>query len=259
MTGRLLRVVAITWWLQLKMRSRSAFDGLLSLLWPLFFATTIFLMYRGSTAGQAEMLSAAVGASMMGVWSSTSTTSAFALQMARRQGTLELLVAAPTPFSLLILPITLSMATIGAYSMLTTLLWGRLVFGINLDIADPVMFVVSVLVTILAIGMLGFLVALGSVRYRSAWALGSALEMPIWLICGFLVSVSSLPVWVRPLSWVLAPTWGLSAIHAATEGRDALAPLAICLGLGITYVIAGILLSRVLLDSARSRATLALS
>src|SRR5690242_15026402 len=108
-----MRIVLVAWWLQLKIRSRSAFDGILGVLYPLFFATTVFLMFRGGGVQGPALLSAAVGASVMGVWSSTSTTAASSLQQERRQGTLELLVAAPTPFSLVILPVTLSMATIG--------------------------------------------------------------------------------------------------------------------------------------------------
>lgn len=256
---RTLRLLGVIWWLQLKMRSRSAFDGLLSLLWPLFFATTVFLMFRQGDAAGPAMLSAAVGASVMGIWSATSTTAAFALQMERRQGTLELLVASPKPFSLLIVPLTLSMATIGAYSMIATLLWGRFVFGIEIAVRNPVMFVGSVLVTVLAIGMLGYLIALSSVRYRAAWALGSALEMPVWLICGFLVSISSLPAWVRPVSWLLAPTWGMSAIRASAEGRNALPDLALCAGLAAAYGLIGAIVARWLVNSARARATLALS
>jgi ABC-2 type transport system permease protein len=252
-------LIAVTWWLQLKMRSRSAFDGLLSLLYPLFFATTVFLMFRQGDAAGPAMLSAAVGASVMGIWSATSTTAAFVLQMERRQGTLELLVVAPTPFALLIVPLTLSMATIGAYSMIATLLWGRFVFGIEIAVRSPAMFVASVLVTVLSIGMLGFLIALSSVRYRAAWALGSSLELPVWLISGFLVSISSLPAWVRPVSWLLAPTWGMSAIRASTEGRNPLPDIAACIGLAIAYGVIGSIVAGRLIDSARNRATLALS
>ena len=39
-------MVVVTWWLQLKMRSRSSFDGFLAIVYPLFFATTVFFMYR---------------------------------------------------------------------------------------------------------------------------------------------------------------------------------------------------------------------
>jgi ABC-2 type transport system permease protein len=257
---RIVRLIGITWWLQLKMRSRSAFDGLLSLLWPLFFATTIFLMFRQGNAAGPAMLSAAVGAAVMGIWSATSTTAAHSLQIERRQGTLELLVAAPTPFALLIVPLTLSMATIGAYSMIATLLWGRFVFGIHVTVADPAMFAFAVLVTVISIGMLGFLIAIASVRYRTAWALGSALEMPVWLICGFVVAVSALPAWVRPISWVLAPTWGMAAIRdSAQGGGNPLTGLAMCVGLAAVYGLIGWALARWMVNSARARATLALS
>jgi ABC-2 type transport system permease protein len=257
---RSVRLVAVIWWMQLKIRGRSAFDGLLSLLWPLFFATTIFLMFRAGTAGGAALLSAAVGASVMGVWSATSTTAASSLQQERFQGTLELLVAAPTPFSLLIAPVTLSMATIGAYSMVVTLLWGRFVFGIPIAVADPVGFVVAAVVTVVAIGMLGYLIAVSSVRYRVAWALGTAVEMPVWLISGFLVPLAALPEWVRPISWALAPTWGMAAIRAAADGSGGyLVDLLLCLALAAAYGAVGALVARWMVDSARRHATLALT
>lgn len=255
---RLVRLVAVTWWLQLKLRSRSAFDGLLSLLWPLGFASTVFLMYRQRDPG-AVLLSASLGASVMGVWSATSTTAAGVLQMERRQGTLELLVAAPTPFPYLVIPMTLSMATIGAYSIAVTLLWGRLVFGIPLVVKDPLAFVGAVAVTVVAIGMLGFLLAIGSVRYRTAWALGNALELPVWLICGFLVPIANLPAWVRPISWILAPTWGMAGIRAAATGTGTTRDLLLCAALALGYGALGGVLSARLLDSARRRATLALT
>jgi ABC-2 type transport system permease protein len=71
-----LRLLAVGWWLQLKLRSRSAFDGALSLLWPLFFATAIFLMYGTREQSGGVLLSAAVGAAVMGIWSATSVTAA---------------------------------------------------------------------------------------------------------------------------------------------------------------------------------------
>ena len=255
---RTLRLVLVVWWLQLKIRSRSAFDGLLGMIYPLFFATTIFLMYRAGSAGGAALVSAAVGASVMGVWSATSTTAASSLQQERRQGTLELLVASPSPFPLLIFPLTLSMATVGVYSMVATLLWGRFVFGIHIAIAQPLLFAVAVLVTLIAIGMLGFVMAVSSVRYRSAWALGNAFEMPVWLICGFLVPLSVLPGWLQPVAWVLAPTWGLAAIRAAAEGRPSATAILLCLALAAAYGLIGALVSRRLVDSARRDAKLAL-
>jgi ABC-2 type transport system permease protein len=254
-----LRLLGVSWWMQLKMRSRSAFDGFLSLLWPLFFATTIFLMFRAGNNAPRALLSAAVGSSVMGIWSATSTTASSALQQERRQGTLELLVATPAPFALVMAPLTLSMATVGAYSMVTTLLWGRFVFGIPLDIASPAAFVLGVLATVLAVGLLGFLLAVCSVRYRSAWSLGAQLELVVWLIGGFIIPVATFPAWVHPLSWALAPTWGMNAIRAATFGDAWALDALMCLALGAVYAAVGTYLAHRLLRSARQHASLALS
>jgi ABC-2 type transport system permease protein len=252
------RLLVLSTWLQLKMRSRSAFDGVLALVYPLFFATTVFLMFRQGGQSQA-LVGAAVGASVMGVWSAVSTTASTSLQQERRQGTLELLVASPTPFPLIVVPITVSMAIIGLWSMLATLLWGRWVFGIDVRIDDPAGFVAAALVTVLAISLVGYLLAVSAVRYRSAWALGTAFELPVWLVCGFLVPLTQLPDWVRPVSWARPPTWGVSAVKDAAEGRSPWVDIAVCLAVAACYAVAATAVSTRALRSARAAATLALT
>jgi ABC-2 type transport system permease protein len=252
------RLLLLGTWLQLKMRSRSAFDGVLALVYPLFFATTVFLMFRQGGDSQALVV-AAVGASVMGVWSAVSTTASTSLQQERRQGTLELLVASPTPFPLIVVPITVSMSIIGLWSMLATLLWGRLVFDIDVRVDDPVGFVAAALVTVIAISLMGYLLAVSAVRYRGAWALGTALELPVWLICGFLVPLSQLPDWVRPVSWALPPTWGVSAVKEAAEGRSPWADIVVCLAVALCYAVIASTVSTRVLRSARAAATLALT
>ena len=252
------RTLGIGWWFHLKMLSRSAFDGILGILWPLFFATVAFLMYRISSDDR-TLLYAAVGASVMGVWSSVSTSGSGVVQRERWQGTLELLVAAPVPMPLVLLPITVAMATIGLASMVVTLLWGRFLFGIEVSVAYPLLFLLSLPVTVVSVGAVGFLLSVTVVRYRSAWALGSSLELPVWLVCGFLVPIGILPDWVRPLSWLLAPTWGVQAIRESALGGNPLPELGLCLLIGAGYLGLGVLAAESVLRSARQNATLALS
>jgi|SRR5579859_274961 len=252
-----LRLILVAWWLQMKMRSRSAFEGVLGVLWPLFFATTIFLMYRQSASG-AALIGASVGASAMGVWSATSTTASSALQSERRQGTLELLVAAPASFPMLVFPIALSMTTVGLYSLVATLLWGRVAFGIPITFHDPFGFVCAVAAVVISIALMGFLESVLMVRYRAAWAIGTALELPVWLLCGFLVPLTLLPAWVRPISWALPPTWGAYALRAAALGGSPWLDVLVCMLLGAVFAALATALSHRLVDSARTHATLAL-
>lgn len=254
---RSLRLIALGWLFHFKMLVRSSFNGVLGILYPLFFATVAFFMYRAGSPD--ALLYASLGAAVMGVWSATSTAAGAALQRERWHGTLELLVAAPVHFSLILLPVTLAMSSIGIYSMAATLLWGWAVFGIDLHLAHPLLFVLAVPTTVISIGLLGFLLAVSFVRYRTAWALGNLLEYPVWLICGFLVPLSLFPGWVKPISWALAPTWGMNAIRESALGGSPFGDVAMCLALGAGYTLAGVLVVEEFLHAARARATLALT
>jgi ABC-2 type transport system permease protein len=225
---RTVRVLAVGWFFHLKMLMRDPFNGLLNILYPLFFATVAFFMFR--VGGSEEtLLYASLGASVMGIWSATSTSAGAAMQRERWHGTLELLIASPTPF------------------------------GIELSIEHPLVFALSIPATVVSIGTLGFLMAVAFVRHRAAWALGNLFEYPVWLICGFLVPLSLLPEWVRPISWALAPTWGMNAIRESALGGDPLLDIAMCAVLGALYTILGVTVAERMLSAARARATLSLT
>jgi ABC-2 type transport system permease protein len=255
---RLARVLAVGFGLHLKMMTRSSFDGFLGVLWPLFFATIAFLMFRAGAGGE-SLVFASFGAAVMGIWSSTSTSAGSAMQRERWHGTLELLVSAPVHFAAVLLPVTVAMSALGLYSMTATLLLSRFVFGVDLPFEQPVALAVAIVATVVSIGAMGFLLAVSFVRYRTAWALGNLLEYPVWLIAGFLVPLALLPAWVRPISWVLAPTWGVDAIREAASGGGPWPEMGLALALGAVYLVIGIAVLETVLSSARRAGSLALA
>jgi ABC-2 type transport system permease protein len=226
------------WWFHLKMLARSAFNGVLQVLWPLFFATIAFLMYALGVA-TGRCCTPRSGASVMGVWSAVST-SASGCRAARA------LVRHPRaarrrarPAAAVLLPITDRDGTVGLYAMVATLLWGRFLFGIDVTHRAPT--------AVRGLGAgdravhrhAGLSPQRHVVRYRSGWALGNAFELPVWLVCGFLVPIGILPDWVRPISWVLAPTWGVRAIReSALGGQPAARPRAVP-AVGLAYLAIG--------------------
>ena len=255
---RLVRLLAIGWLFHMKMLTRSAFNFLLGIIYPLFFASAAFFMFRSGDDPK-PLLYASLGAAVMGIWGTTSTAAGAAMARERWHGTLELLVAAPVHFAYVLLPVTIAMATIGIYSMAATLAWGWLVFGIDIQVGDPLAFALAVPATVVTIGALGFLMAVGFVRFRQAWALGNMFEYPVWLISGFLVPLSLFPGWVRPISWALAPTWGIEAIRGAALGGSPWTDIGVSILLGAAYTAAGIVLVNRALRAARAKATLALT
>ena len=72
-TRRLTRSASWVGWLfQMKMISRSAFEGIWQFIYPLFFATVAFFVFRPATARDAPLRP--LGAGVMGMWAATSTT-----------------------------------------------------------------------------------------------------------------------------------------------------------------------------------------
>jgi ABC-2 type transport system permease protein len=238
--------------------SRSSFDILAMTAWPILNATMAYYLF--GVGGNANVLfNASLGATVMAIWASVVTGSSGALDFQRRLGTLELLVAAPIPFLAILAPITIATASIGIYAFASTLLWGTFVFGIPLHFVHPGLFLLALPVAVIAIGMLGLIIATTIIVYRQALFLGNSFEYPGFLITGLLIPLSVLPGWVTPIAWLLAPTWGMRAIRHAALGGAALPDIGMCLGLSLVYLGIAAVCLRGLENLARARATLALS
>jgi ABC-2 type transport system permease protein len=241
-----------------KTLTRSLFFLLTSLFLPLLIATIAYYMFQ---AGQrpGTLFYASLGAGVYGIWTSTLFGSGGAIQWQRWQGTLEVLVAAPAPFFLVLLPLTLATSTIGIYSLAATIVWGRLVFGIPFDLVHPLLLVVAVPVTIVGLGLLGMLFASTFILYRHANALSNMLEWPVLLVTGMLVPLSLLPYWSQPIAWLLAPTWGMRAIRESALGGNPLPAIGMTVLLGAVYLALSALFLRHFERLARAKASLSLT
>ena len=253
-----LRLLWVGWRFYVKNLTLSGFFILTSVLQPVIFASVAYFMFEAG-ARQGTLLYVALGAGMMGIWSSTLFGSGGAIQWQRWQGTLEYSIAVPPPLLLVIVPLTLATATIGLYSLTATLFWGWLFFDVPLEVADPVAFLVALPAAVLGLGLLGLVLASTFVLYRNANALSNLLEFPVWLITGLLVSLSLLPGWVGPFSWLLAPTWGINALREAAIEGDAWPEIGMCLLLSAVYLVIGHFALRHFERLARERATLAIA
>lgn len=142
---------------------------------------------------------------------------------------------------------------------MVTILWGRLLFGIPFTIVHPLAFAVSIPACIVAIGLLGLIVAATFVLYRSAFALGIAMQYPVWIATGLLVPLTVLPGWLGPVSWLLAPTWGFRAIKEAALGGSPWPAIGMCAVVSLVYLVIALVCLEVFERLARSRAALRLA
>jgi ABC-2 type transport system permease protein len=255
---RVLRVLGIGWLLHFKIISRSPFAMGVGVTWPIVNATIAYFMYRAGGHPQ-TLLYASLGSAVAGIWSMAAIDVTGAIQRQRWWGTLELLVGAPVPFALILLPMAIAIASAGIYALATTLVWGRLVYGIPLPLEHPLAFVVAVPVTIASLGVLGFALSMVLMRFRTAGWIGNSLEYPVWIVSGLLFPIAVLPAWSHPISWALAPTWGMRALLHSALGGHPWREVGLCAGLAVVYAALGVALLERFLDAARERATLSLT
>jgi ABC-2 type transport system permease protein len=252
------RVIWTGFAMNLKMLGTSGFFLLTSVVQPVIFATIAFYMFRsGHRSG--TLLYTALGAGMMGVWSTTLFGSGGMIQWQRWQGTLELGVSAPPPMVLVYLPFSLANAVTGAYALAATLVWGRIAFGVPLQLVHPWLFVAALFATVVSLGLMGLVLASTFILYRYANALANLLEYPVWIASGLVFSTALLPAWTRPISWALPPYWGVLALRHAALGGEVWRPLAMVALLGVASVTIAAVTFRVFEHLARARATLSLT
>jgi ABC-2 type transport system permease protein len=258
---RSARLLVAGWRFHVKHLTASGFFLVTTVFLPLVLAAVAYFMFRaGGHDGPGTLLYASLGAGVMGIWSSTLFGSGGAIQWQRWQGTLEALVASPAPFLLVLLPITLATSTVGLYSLVATILFGRVFFGVPFSVHDWPAFVAAIPATVIGLGLLGLVFATTFVLYRHANALSNMLEFPVLFVTGLLVPLALLPGWARPIGLVLAPTWGMRAIRwSALGGGNPWYAIGMCAVLGAAYVVLGALFLRVVLRRARDQATLSLA
>ena len=151
---RTLRLIYSGFQMNLKVLGTSAWFLLMSVIQPIIFATIAYYMFRsGGRSGM--LLYVSLGAGMMGVWSSTLFGSGGMIQWQRWQGTLELGAAAPPSLALIYLPFSLATSFTGMYALAATLVRGRLLFGVPLTSCTLGCLLLSLPLTVAALGRWG--------------------------------------------------------------------------------------------------------
>jgi ABC-2 type transport system permease protein len=159
-----------------------------------------------------------VGSGLTGLWSSLLFISGGSINSERWSGTLESLVAIPTPFEVIVFGKNLANVTQSLLSMVLGYLIAAYAFGYSLQIQQPFFFVVSVLLSVVAFISFGLIIAPIFVMNPGVRGWQNAMEFPVYILCGFLFPVLLLPNWTIPISYLLPPYWAARALHGTSTG-----------------------------------------
>ena len=201
-----------------------------------------------------------VGSGLTGLWSSLLFVSGNSINVERWTGTLESLVGMPTPFEVIVFGKNLANVVQSLLSMVSSYTLAAFLFGYSLTLTQPLLFFVTLLISMFAFICFGLTIAPIFIMYRSVQQWENAMEFPVYIICGFLFPIALLPQWTTPISYLLPPYWAAMALHGTST---AMMPLNQVLFAWAMMVISSLLnlviasqLFKIMLYKARVDATL---
>jgi ABC-2 type transport system permease protein len=222
-----------------------------SIISPFLFTMVVLMIYPDVTGP--VVLQAVLGGGVLGMWGNTLFASSYTISFDRMNGTLEPLIASPTNLVDVIIGRAIWNALIGLLNALLVFVIAELIFRTDVTVVDPLMFFLTLILTLLSLASIGLIFSAAFVFSRRSYVLTSIAEYPIYILCGALVPITMLPGWTNYISLALAPTWGVEAMKmAAVEGYQSTLgfDMWICIAAmliltAVCLVIASLLLRRI--------------
>lgn len=183
---------------------------------PFAFALVAVFLYRDAPP-KTFALYVILGSGAMGMWASALGGCSFSMMQERRWGTIQFTFTTPASQLWIAAGKSLVHAVVGLMTLLEIVIVSALFLGVQLTVASPAAFLLAVLLTISAFAVIGLFLNSFFMLTRSASNWQNALSRFLYVFCGAMYPISVLPGWLRPVSYVLAPTWSLEAIRLSAE------------------------------------------
>ena len=201
-----------------------------------------------------------VGSGMTGLWSGLLFMCGNSITWERWSGTLETLVGVPTPLDAIVIGKNLANVSQSLASMIVSYLLALVIFGYSLTIAQPLLFAISLVLTVVAFISFGLIIAPIFVMNPSVQQWQNGLEFPVYVLCGFLFPITMLPGWTTPISYLLPPYWAAAALHGTSTAGIPFSQVLTSWGMMVLFSILDLLVAsrlfKLMLYKARADATL---
>ena len=122
-----------------------------------------------------------------------------------------------------------------------------------MDVANPILFALSIVLTLLSVSALGLIFASAFVLTRSAQVFTNGLEFPIYVISGSMFPIGLLPFWIHPASYILGPTWGIEAIRIAAGQENVILTFWINVGVMLLITLAYVAIAAFLFKKVETK------
>ena len=183
------------------------------IIFPLAW-TGMFFIRSGLGLGSALGLLA--GVMTISILFGTTSMLAVTITFEKRNGSFDRLLLAPISLEVLMLAKTSGAILFGILNAFVPVIIAAFLVdlsGIVWSLVIPAIILIAVVST-----FLGLLVAVSVTEIFEAQTLSNLFRFPMIFLCGLFVPILSLPVFIRPLSYILPITYGVDILQGAITG-----------------------------------------
>lgn len=189
--------------------------------WGLIFPiawTGMFFIKSGS--GSESILSLLPGVVAISILFGTTSMVAVTVTFEKKNRAFERLLLAPIPLELLMLAKTGGAILFGVANAFVPIILALILT----DLSQVAWMAVLAAVVLIAIAstFLGLLIAVSVTEVFEAQTFSNFFRFPMIFLCGLFFPIDSLPVFLRPLSYLLPLTYGADILHGAIHERSIL-------------------------------------
>jgi len=154
-----------------------------------------------------------LGSVMTGYWDDMLWGMGFALERERWMGTMELLFLAPVNRLTVLIGECLVLLLDSSWGVAYMLIVGLLLFGVRINCANPILTIISFVLSVASMLGIGMFFASLFVWTRGGRVLANSLQAPIYFFSGVSFPIQVLPWWCQWVSRCLPMTYGLDAFR----------------------------------------------
>jgi ABC-2 type transport system permease protein len=187
------------------------------LIFPLAWAAMFFIR---SGSGLGNISSLLPGVMAVSILFGTTSLLAVTVTFEKRARSFERLLLAPISLESLMLAKTAGAILFGVANAFVPLLIA--LFLTDLSGVAWVVLLPSVLLIAVSSTFLGLFIAVSVKEVFEAQTFSNFFRFPMLFLCGLFLPIDRLPVWLRPLSYLLPLTYGADAMHAAVQHTGAI-------------------------------------
>lgn len=187
------------------------------LVFPLAWTAAFFVRSGSGMESIPAILPGVMGVSVL---FGTTSMLAVTVTFEKKGRSFERLLLAPISLELLMLAKTTGAILFGSANAFIPVLIALLITdlgGINWSILIPVVVLIAVSST-----FLGLFIAVSVSEVFEAQTFSNFFRFPMIFLCGLFIPIGALPIWLRPLSYILPLTYGADILHHSISRTGAM-------------------------------------